>query len=240
MKICIDPGHGGKDPGAVNGKYYEKDAALDIALKLGKVLSLAGANVIYTRKTDVSGELELKERTDYANAAKADYFVSVHLNSAAAKSAKGIETFAYSKAGTSYKLATAVQKALIAATGAVDRGAKTANYHVLRESNMPAILIETGFISNDQECGKLFTEEYQNIIANAAAKAIAEFTGLELGEEEMVKRYNYLMEIPAGEFRDTVKKLMDKGIIKNKDGQLDLSYDMVRLFVMHNRAGLYK
>ena len=239
MKIFIDPGHGGIDPGAVNGRLYEKDAALDIALKLGKYLAMAGATVIYTRKTDVSGELELRERTDMANAAGADYFISVHLNSAAAKSANGIETFAYNKNGTAYKLASAVQQAVIKATGAVDRGAKTANYHVLRETAMPAILIETGFISNDAEANKLFDENYQNVIANAAAKAIADFAGLK-GTDKMVKRYNYLNEIPAGEFRETVKMLMQKGIIKNKDGQLDLDYDMIRMFVINNRAGLYK
>lgn len=239
MRICIDAGHGGRDPGAVNGNYYEKDAALDIALKLGKYLSLAGADVIYTRKTDVTGELELRERTNHANAAGADYFISVHLNSAAAKSAKGIETFAYSQGGTSYKLATAVQKAVIAATGATDRGVKTANYHVLRESNMPAILIETGFISNDAEAYKLFDVKYQDTIAKAAATAIADFAGLKV-TEKVEKRYNYLSEIPAGEFRDTVKGLMRKGIIKNKDGQLDLTYDMVRMFVINTRAGAYK
>lgn len=104
---------------------------------------------------------------------------------------------------------------------------------------MPAILIETGFISNDAEAAKLFTGSYQNIIATAAAKAVAGFAGLK-GAEKMEKRYNYLKEIPEGEFRNTIKALMDKGIIKNADGQLDLSYDMIRMFVIHNRAGAYK
>ena len=106
---------------------------------------------------------------------------------------------------------------------------------------MPAILIETGFISNDVECMALFKDGYQNIIAEAVANAVAEFTGLEGVVKMADKRYNYLNEIPAGEFRDVIKKLMDKGVIKgNDEGKLDLSHDMVRMFVIDYRAGLYK
>ena len=239
MIICIDAGHGGTDPGAVNGKYHEKTAALSIAKKLGALLEGAGAKIIYTRSSDKT--VELKERCQIANKAKADYFISIHLNAAAAKSANGIETFAYTTTGTAYKLASVVQKKLIAATGAANRGAKSANYQVLRETKMPAILIETGFISNDVECMALFKDGYQNIIAEAIAKAVAEFTGLEGVVKMAEKRYNYLKDIPAGEFRDTIKKLMDKGIIKgNDEGKLDLSHDMVRMFVIDYRAGLYK
>ncbi len=239
MLICIDAGHGGSDPGAVNGKSFEKVAALAIAKKLGALLEGAGAQIIYTRSNDKA--MELGERCQVANKNKADYFISIHLNAAAAKSANGIETFAYTTTGSAYKLAKEVQKELITATGAANRGAKSANYQVLRETKMPAILIETGFISNDVECMALFKDGYQNIIAEAVAKAVAKITGLEGVVKMAEKRYNYLKEIPAGEFRDTIKKLMDKGIIKgNDDGKLDLSHDMVRLLVMDYRAGVYK
>ena len=235
MIICIDAGYGGTDPGAVNGKYLEKTAALAIAKKLGALLEGVGAKIIYTRSSDKT--VELKERCQIANKAKADYFISIHLNAAAAKSANGIETYAYTTTNVAYKLAKEVQKNLIAATGAANRGAKSANYQVLRETKMPAILIETGFISNDVECMALFKDGYQNIIAEAVAK----FTGLEGVVKMAEKRYNYLKEIPVGEFRDTIKKLMDKGIIKgNDEGKLDLSHDMVRLLVMEYRAGVYK
>ena len=103
MLICIDAGHGGSDPGAVNGKYLEKTAALAIAKKLGAALENAGAKIVYTRTADKT--MELSERCQIANKAKADYFISIHLNAAAAKSAHGIEVFAYTKAGTAYKLA---------------------------------------------------------------------------------------------------------------------------------------
>lgn len=207
-----------------------------ITHKLGKALALAGCEVIYTRTNDST--VELKERTAFANQRKADYFISIHLNAATAKSAKGIETYAYCAGGEAYALAQDVQKEMIKATGANDRGVKTANYYVLRHTAMPAILIETGFISNDAEADALFDDGYQTKIANAIAGAVANFLGLE--GENVGKRYNYLAEIPAGEFRNVIKTLMTKGVIKNKDGQLDLSYDMLRIFVVNYRAGLYK
>ena len=236
-KICLDAGHGGIDAGAVNGNYYEKEAALMIACKLGRVLALSGVEVIYTRKNDSTVELE--ERTAFANKNAADYFISIHLNAAANKQANGIETFTYSEGSTAYKLAAAVQKELISKTGAADRKVKTANFYVLRKTAMPAILVETGFISNDVEAKALFTDGYQTIIANAIAKAVLNFLGIE-GDKLMVKRYNYLLEIPAGEFRETIKELMEKKIINQPDGKLDLGYDMIRTFVINRRAGLYK
>lgn len=236
-KICIDAGHGGIDAGAVNGNYYEKEAALMIACKLGRVLALSGVEVIYTRKNDSTVELE--ERTAFANKNAADYFISIHLNAAANKQANGIETFAYSEGSTAHKLATAVQKELISKTGAADRKVKTANFYVLRKTAMPAILVETGFISNDAEAKALFTDGYQTIVANAIAEAVLNFLGIK--EDTLaVKRYNYLLEIPAGEFRETVKELMEKKIIRQADGKLNLSHDMVRELVFNRRAGHYK
>lgn len=236
-KICLDAGHGGNDCGAVNGNFYEKEAALMIACKLGKALSLAGVEVIYTRTNDSTVELE--ERTAFANKNAADYFISIHLNAATNKQANGIETFAYSEGSVAHKLASAVQKELIVRTGATDRTIKTANFYVLRKTAMPAILVETGFISNDVEARALFSDGYQTIIANAVAKAVLSFLGIE-GDKLMVKRYNYLLEIPAGEFRETIKELMEKKIINQPDGKLDLGYDMIRTFVINRRAGLYK
>ena len=176
MRICIDNGHGGIDPGAVNGKYLEKAAALSIGLKLGSILAAKGADVIYTRDKDET--VELGERCQIANKANADYFISIHLNAATAKSANGIETYAYGTSGKGHELAKAVQKELIAKTGATDRGVKSANFYVLKHTKMPAILVETGFISNDAECLALFKDGYQSIIAEAIAKAVCKTIGL--------------------------------------------------------------
>lgn len=171
-KICIDAGHGGKDPGAVNGKYHESDATLAIAKKVGTKLKSIGYGVKYTRTTDKY--LTLDRRCDISNLYDADVFVSIHLNAAANKDAQGIETWRYSNVGTRTKnLANAVQTELIAATGAKNRGVKTTtNFYVLKHTVASAVLVECGFISNDAECEKLFSSTYQNKIASAIAKGI--------------------------------------------------------------------
>lgn len=172
FKICIDAGHGGADPGAVNGKYHESDAALAIAKKVGAKLKAVGYGVKYTRSTDK--KVTLDRRCDISNLYDADVFVSIHLNAAANPDASGIETWRYTNVGSRTKnLANNVQTELIAATGAKNRGVKTTtNFYVLKHTVASAVLVECGFISNDAECKKLFSSTYQNQIANAIAKGI--------------------------------------------------------------------
>lgn len=101
-KIFIDAGHGGKDSGATNGNYFEKDIALKIALKLNEMLELKGFKTQLSRTTDVF--VELNERAKKANQFNADIFVSIHLNSATNSSANGIETLVYKNQGKNYVL----------------------------------------------------------------------------------------------------------------------------------------
>jgi len=177
-KIVIDAGHGyaadtGGDPGAVNGKYYESVATLAIAKKLKTRLVENGYKVKMTR-TGGEKDLSLAERCEIANDWGADCFVSIHLNAAANKDAKGAETWRYANVGTTTKrLADNVQKQLIAATGAVNRGVKTTTaFYVLKKTKCPAVLCEVGFISNDAEAKKLFSSTYQNKIADGLLKGI--------------------------------------------------------------------
>lgn len=172
LKFCIDPGHGGTDPGAVNSGYEEKAAALAIALKVGRKLNEKGASVIYTRTKDEYPTLA--NRCQLANAEKVTAFISIHLNAAVNKSAEGIETWRHENVGgTTKALAESVQTELIKATGAKDRGVKsTVGLYVLRRTIAPAILVETGFISNDAEAKKLFNAEYQNKLAEAIVTGI--------------------------------------------------------------------
>lgn len=170
--ICVDAGHGGKDPGAVNGKYCESKAAISIALKLGSLLEKNGYKVVYTRKNDAYKTLG--ERCRISNATNADAFVSVHLNAATNKNAEGLETYRYANCGTTTKrLAESIHNNLIESTGAKNRGVKTASFYVLKHTKAPAVLIECGFISNDKECKKLFTTEYQSNIAASVYNGIA-------------------------------------------------------------------
>lgn len=175
-KVCIDPGHqGGKagyDPGAVNGKKYEAVAALAIAKKVGAKLQAAGYGVKYTRTGNK--KLTLNQRCKISNEYGADVFVSIHLNAAANKDASGIETLRYPNVGARTKaLADNVQTELVAAMGWKDRGVKTrSDLYVLKHTVASAVLCEVGFISNDDQCQKLFNSTYQNKIANAIYKGI--------------------------------------------------------------------
>lgn len=168
MKIVIDAGHGGKDAGAVNGGKYEKAVALATAKILKRALEEAGHTAILTRETDVF--LELSERCKISNNANADLFISLHCNSSTNKTAQGIETWKYQGSNNPY--AVNVQKRLIEATGAKDRGVKDGTFYVLRGTKCKAILVEMGFISHDEESVKLFKTYYQTTIAKAIVQGI--------------------------------------------------------------------
>lgn len=173
-RICIDAGHGGKDPGATNGNYQEKRAALGIALELGLLLFRGGYEVYFTRTNDTY--VSLADRCKISNDAKADAFISLHLNSVSSGAANGVEVWRYAKCGALTKeLATAIQDNVIEATGAKDRGVKeSTGLYVLKHTKAPAVLVECGFISNADERKKLFTTDYQKKIAGAIYKAVAD------------------------------------------------------------------
>ena len=173
MKICLDAGHSqakdtSGDPGAVNGDYWESVAAMSIVEKLGILFSDTDNEVYYTRVGGKPG-LKLSERCYVANNNRVDAFISIHLNSADNKSASGIETLRYSKVGaTTRRLASNVQLALLDSLGWKNRGVKERdNLYVLKHTFCPAILVETGFISNDEQCKLLFNDSIQTKIAKA-------------------------------------------------------------------------
>lgn len=172
MKIFIDLGHGGSDPGAV-AKIKESQYTLIYGLELGRVLKELGFEIMYSRTSDSS--VSLSERCRMANAWGADYFISIHFN---AGGGVGIETFALAAGGKAEKLANAVQKELINYTGSTDRGRKFANFQVLRDTNMPAILIEGGFVDSDIDAQKIPTEDYKRKFIQGATKGICAFTGV--------------------------------------------------------------
>jgi N-acetylmuramoyl-L-alanine amidase len=168
MRIILDAGHGGSDSGATNKGYKEKDITLNLALKIGALLN--NHEIIYTRKNDKY--ISLNERCNISNKANADLFISIHVNSATNKNAKGIETFAYSTKSKGHEVAQRVQRNLIEVTKATDRGVKTSDFKVLRSTKAPAILIEVGFISNVEELEKLINDTYQFKLCDAIARAI--------------------------------------------------------------------
>ena len=172
MKIvCIDAGHGGKDPGAESGGVQEKDIALTVALKVGALLK--DCEVIYTRTEDVY--VGLSERALIANQAKADLFVSIHCNSAPSASANGMEVYVHTtRSAASTRAAHAIYDRLLPASGLRGRGVKANDYAVLRETVMPAVLVELGFVSNDGDRAKLISEDWQNRAAETITSGIME------------------------------------------------------------------
>lgn len=173
-KIFIDPGHGAHDPGAVGKHSKEKDNVLKVGLRLKALLESAGHTVKMSRSTDVF--IGLSERARMANNWGADYFISLHNNSATSN-ASGFETFIFNgpvSAATS-KLQASIHKAIASKIGIRDRGQKRQNLAVLRESAMPAVLIEYAFISNADDESILINKVEQ--LAQWTADGIIAFAG---------------------------------------------------------------
>lgn len=171
VDIVLDAGHGGKDQGANGDDVIEKEITLEIAKKTEECLKEAGYKVKLTRDEDTF--MELEERAEYANRKKAKVFVSIHCNSSEDGEGNGIETFYSEQKGEeSEKLAVLIQENLIAQTNARDREAKAADYTVIARTKMPAVLVETGFLSDAEERALLEQEEYQNHLAKGISDGI--------------------------------------------------------------------
>jgi N-acetylmuramoyl-L-alanine amidase len=176
--VVIDAGHGGFDLGTHSKTYEEKEICLKTAMYLRKYLEKAGFKVILTRSRDEY--LPLKKRAEIANQSKCQILISVHCNSAKNTTAKGIEIFYTKKtepwrAKKSKELAQAVLSNLIAKTGAESRGIKEANFCVIRETKMPSILIETGFLTNEEERKKLSNEFYLEAVAKSITDGVQQY-----------------------------------------------------------------
>ena len=181
--ITIDPGHGGSDSGAVgpNG-YTEKEGAFAISQKVASILNQSGAKVVMTRDSDVdvygpnaSARNELQARVDVGNRVNSDIFVSIHCNAFVNPAANGTQTFYYGSSYQGQRLAQNIQEKMIEANGLRDRGISTCNFYVVKHSYMPAVLIETAFITNYDEEALLSDDEWQTIMAKAIAEGINEY-----------------------------------------------------------------
>ena len=181
--ITIDPGHGGSDSGAVgpNG-YTEKEGAFAISQKVASILNQSGAKVVMTRDSDVdvygpnaSARNELQARVDVGNNVNSDIFVSIHCNAFVNPAANGTQTFYYGSSYQGQRLAQSIQEKMIEANGLRDRGISTCNFYVVKHSYMPAVLIETAFITNYDEEALLSDDGWQTTMAKAIAEGINEY-----------------------------------------------------------------
>jgi N-acetylmuramoyl-L-alanine amidase len=171
--IVLDPGHGGNDPGAVGiGGLDEVEIVTPVSLRVGELLEQQGIDIAFTRTEDV--EVDLPPRVSLANRLQANLFVSIHANaiSMSRPEVNGIETYYFS---SGKDLAFYVHESLIDATGSNDRGVRTARFYVLRNTDMPAILIELGFVTGDEDARNLSDPDYREILAQAIARGILEY-----------------------------------------------------------------
>lgn len=173
--VILDPGHGGSDEGAKINFFHEKRITLLTTLALKKRLEEKGYRVILTRGRDVFVSLE--RRVAIANKTRAVIFVSIHYNASYSKDAKGIEIFYYKgrqalRTQSSKQLADTILRHLIKETLAESRGVKVGNFHVIRETEMPAVLVEGGFMTNKEERILLRDKTYLNKIAFGIAEGI--------------------------------------------------------------------
>ena len=172
-KIVIDPGHGGADPGGVGTGMQEKIVVLDTCKRFKALLDADTADnggggswtTFLTRSDDTF--VELSARASYANSKGADRFMSIHSNAFGDASANGTETFSYTGTGEGAALRNLVQDEMIKAWGLTNRGNKTANFAVLRETSMPAELHELAFITNSTDAQKLASEAERQKAAEA-------------------------------------------------------------------------
>jgi len=196
-KVWIDAGHGGKDPGAVSNGIQEKDIALKVSLGIKQRLEAGYENVqvLLSRSTDVF--LELKERTSKANAAGADFLVSIHCNAGGGKG--GFETFRYTSASQgSIKLQEALHKAIMGKVGGIDRGQKAQNLHMVRESKMPAVLTENLFVDVAADADRLKQASVINAIIEGHVQGIASYLGLTVKKANPAKTENSVTAIVNG------------------------------------------
>jgi N-acetylmuramoyl-L-alanine amidase len=166
-QIVIDPGHGGRDPGASVPGLNEKDLNLGICRELARLLRDEKISALPTREDD--SFISLEQRCEVANNSKAALFLSVHCNASEDQGAAGIEAFHAPDSEAGAKFARALRQELVK-LGRIDRGVKPASYYVLKHTEMPACLVECGFITNPAEAVWLKTHIAE--IARALAQGI--------------------------------------------------------------------
>ncbi len=169
--VIIDPGHGGHDNGGQWGRVYEKHLALDTSIRLESHLKKMGYNTVLTRRSDYF--VSLPGRMATANKYKNAIYVSIHYNYTWKQGVSGIETFYHSQ--QSHKLARDVHRGVMSRVKVVDRGVKYARYYVIRNCDLPSVLVEGGFVSNSNERSRMKTAWFRDAIARGIADGVQRF-----------------------------------------------------------------
>ena len=168
--VVIDPGHGGRDPGAIGiGGIQEKEIVLDISFQVVRLLEQQGVQVVMTRTDD--SEIDLQPRVSLAERVNASIFVSIHANaiSMSRPDVNGIETY-YFDSGEA--LARTIHASMVQGTGANDRRVRQARFYVLRKTSMPSVLLEMGFVTGAEDAARLSDPSYRSVMAASIARGI--------------------------------------------------------------------
>lgn len=218
MKIMLDAGHGFQTPGkrTPDGlREYEFNRA--VASHAKALLDKYKEVTVYFAHSDLE-DVPLHKRSGQANAVKADVYISIHANAFGNGSwndAGGIETYAYSlEAQESLKLAEKIQSTITAMTGLLNRGVKTADFQVLRETKCPAVLVECGFMTNREEARLLHSDDYRKLCAEAIVKSIVQHFNLNSGTLPSEK--------PRKNHADAVIYRVQAGSFKNRENAEEL------------------
>lgn len=189
--VVLDAGHGGYDPGAITSQgVYEKEINLQMVKRVQELLEPSGIDVLLTRDEDedyvpegtrgkqTKKQADLNYRISMATQAKAEAFISLHLNATVTGLNSGAETFYHFKSDEGKRLAEIIQQELVKVPGMNRRIAKPGDFYIIKNSPMPAVIVELGYLSNVKEQKKLQQEWYQDQLARAVAKGIASYFGL--------------------------------------------------------------
>lgn len=220
--VGIDNGHGKNTPGkrVPDDSMREWDFNYATAKHLNEELKYNNFKTIMV--SDTSEDTPLKTRTNRVNNAKADIFVSIHANAYLGTwgDAHGIETFAYKSGTKGDKLAKLVQEELIGATGLTNRGVKYNNLHITRESTMPAILCECGFMDNKNEAALLKTDAYRKKCAKAICKGICKYFGVTYKDKDDQKDENIPSTDPNMFYRVVSGSYLNKDLANDEVNRL--------------------
>jgi N-acetylmuramoyl-L-alanine amidase len=173
--VVIDPGHGGPDPGAIGiGGIQEKEIVIDVSRQVASFLERQGIQVVLTRPDD--RDLDLEPRVQIARQVNATVFVSIHANaiSMSRPEINGVETYYYSSPASA-RLAQSIHNRLLQMTGSRDRGVRSSRFYVLRRTTMPAVLVETGFVTGQEDAPRLAMANYRTLLAEAISRGILEY-----------------------------------------------------------------
>lgn len=244
--VAVDDGHGKETAGKrtplfPDGSYMPENAYNQAVVSyLTDALQRCGFQVLAVAPEET--DTPLQTRVKRANDAGADVYISIHANAFGSdwNDANGVESWVYEKADAkTMNFAKMIHESFAKASGRKNRGLKkSADLYVLRATKMPAVLIEGGFMTNREEAKLLLSESYRKQCAEGICKGVCAYFGVtyqeEKKEEEDVKRYQKIEDLPYG--KEIIKKLVEEGVLSgDENGNLNLSEDMVRIFMILDR-----